>query len=268
MFAGIGTYTFPWAFGDDHGIKNNFTALQLLDYACRNSIQYVQFGDNYPLHELSKERLQNIKIFAAESNINIEVGTRRLTIENAGRYINIAGFFGADFLRMVIDDENYHPGIDDIIIAIKEILPLLKNNNILLAIENHDRFKAAVLKHIIQSTDEAYVGICLDTANSLGAGEGITEVLQILKPYVINLHIKDILIKRADHKMGFIVEGTAAGEGIIDIPSIINQLKETGRCKTATLEVWSNAAGTIEETIAKEKQLAEKSIHYLKQFLL
>jgi len=54
---------------------------------------------------------------------------------------------------------------------------------------------------------------------------------------------------------------------MIDIPSIIHQLNETGRCKTATLETWSNAVGTIEETIAKEKQLAEKSIHYIKQFL-
>ena len=111
------------------------------------------------------------------------------------------------------------------------------------------------------------MGICLDTANSLGAGEGISEVVQLLAPYTVNLHVKDILIKRVPHKMGFIVEGVAAGDGMIDILSVIQQLKQTGRCKTATLELWSNPATTMEETIAKEKKLVKKSIQYLKKII-
>jgi 3-oxoisoapionate decarboxylase len=265
VFAGIGSYTFPWAFALNN--QNKMPALQLLDYAKNHEIGFVQFGDNFPLHALDKEALQDIKNFAEENNIQLEVGTRRLTVENAQRYISIAKFFNSPFLRMVIDDEDYHPHEEEVIAVIKEILPDLKNNFIVLAIENHDRFKAATLKRIITQTDGAYTGICLDTANSLGAGEGIHEVLQVLKHHVVNLHIKDITIKRVADKMGFIVEGTAAGEGMINIPSIIHQLNETGRCKTATLEIWSNTAGTIEETISKEKQLAEKSIHYIKQFL-
>ena len=265
MFAGIGTYTFPWAFALNN--ENKMPALQLINYAIQHGIGFVQFSDNFPLHALDAEALQDIKNFAGENNIQLEVGTRRLTVENTQHYISIAKFFNSPFLRMVVDDEDYHPHEEEVIAVIKEILPDLKNNFIVLAIENHDRFKTATLKHIITQTDMAYTGICLDTANSLGAGEGIHEVLDGLKNYVVNLHIKDITIKRVTDKMGFVVEGAAAGEGMIDIPSIIHQLNETGRCKTATLETWSNAAGTIEETIAKEKQLAEKSIHYIKQFL-
>ena len=137
----------------------------------------------------------------------------------------------------------------------------------MLAIENHDRFSSVSLEKIILETDPNLIGICIDTANSIGAGEGINEVLQTLGPYTVNLHLKDFMIKRVSHKMGFIVEGVAAGDGILDIPFIVGQLDKTGKCKTATLEVWSNPEDSIEATLLKEKQWVERSIHYLKKIL-
>jgi 3-oxoisoapionate decarboxylase len=268
VFLGISTYTFPWAIVN---AANNgsyeIEALQLVNYAATNKIGFVQFGDNLPLHQLSQHYLEKIKSLADKKGIKLETGTRRLTVKNIERYIDMATYLGSPFLRMVIDDNNYHPATGDVIKIIKKILPLLKKNNILLAIENHDRFPATELKKIILKTDAEWVGVCLDTANSLGAGEGINEVLQQLAPYTVNLHIKDILIKRVPHKMGFTVEGVAAGDGVIDILAIIQELKQSGKCKTATLEVWSNPAATIEETLAKEKKMVQKSIQYLKKII-
>lgn len=268
MFLGISTYTFPWAI---RNAQNNGSygheALQLINFAGKNKIAFVQFGDNLPLHELSQPDLKKIKSLADKKGIKLETGTRRLTLKNLEQYIDVAAYLGSPFLRMVIDDNGYHPATADVIKIIRKAIPLLQKNNILLAIENHDRFPAAELKKIILKTDPEWVGICLDTSNSLGAGEGINEVLQQLAPYTLNLHIKDILIKRVPHKMGFTIEGVAAGDGMIDILSIIQQLKQTGRCKTAILEVWSNPAATIEETLAKEKKMVQKSILYLKKII-
>ena len=266
MFLGLSTYTFPWAIGMSGNTR--LAALQLLEYAAKNNIAYVQFGDNLPLHGLSKPDLEQIKLSANKKGIILETGTRRLTVKNLEKYIGIANYLGSAFLRMVIDDTGYHPSTEDVLKIIKKELPSLKKNNIQLAIENHDRFPAAEIKKIILKTDPQWVGVCLDTANSLGAGEGMNEVLQILAPYTVNLHVKDILIKRLPHKMGFTIEGVAAGDGMIDIPAIIKQLKPTRRCKTATLEVWSNPAVTMEETIAKEKKLVQRSIHYLKKIIV
>ena len=138
----------------------------------------------------------------------------------------------------------------------------------MLAIENHDRLSSAVLKQIIESTSAESVGICMDTANSLGAGEGIHEVMETLAPYTVNLHIKDIIIKRISNKMGFTIEGAAAGQGMLDIPWMVNELKKTGKCATATLESWSVKSGSIQSTVDKEHQVAETSIQYLKKILL
>jgi 3-oxoisoapionate decarboxylase len=268
VFLGISTYTFPWAIRNaQNNGSNGLEALQLVKFAGKNKIGFVQFGDNLPLHQLSLPDLEKIKALADKKGIKLEIGTRRLTLKNIEQYIDIAAYLGSPFLRMVIDDTGYHPATGDVIKIIKKALPSLQKNNILLAIENHDRFKAAELKKIILKSDPEWVGICLDTANSLGAGEGIYEVLHLLAPYTLNLHIKDILIKRVSHTMGFTIEGTAAGDGVIDILSIVQELKQTGRCKTATLEVWSNPCATIHESIAEEKRRVQKSIQYLKKII-
>ena len=263
MLLGISSYSFP------HAIEIQELSVQgLLRFAILNNIKYVQFGDNMPLNLLTREELLELKRTTDEAGIQLQVGTKGLTIEHLKQYLIIAQTLSSPFIRMVIDDDQYRPAEEEVKQVIKQILPLLKEHDVTLAIENHDRFASASLQKIILETDPGLVGICMDTANSLGAGEGINEVLQTLAPYTVNLHIKDIVIKRVSHKMGFTVEGVAAGDGMLDIPFIISQLDKTGRCQTATLEVWSNPAETTALTLMKEKQWVEKSIHYLKKILV
>lgn len=265
---GLSTYSFPWAIGVNGYLPSKpLTAIDLLHYAASNNIHSVQFGDNLPLHTFSLQELNDLKEKAGELGINIEVGTRRLTRENILIYLSIARKFKSPFVRVVIDDSDFHPDEQEVINNIKDLLPHFRQADVCLAIENHDRFPATTLRHIIQQTDPSFVAVCLDTANSLGANEGIREVVQVLGAYTINLHVKDITIKRLPHKMGFTVEGCSAGTGILNIPFIIEQLKPYNKCKTVTLEVWSQPESTIEETLAKEKRGVQKSIDYLKNIL-
>ncbi len=268
MQLGLSTYTFPWAVGVS-GFKPGtvLSVPDLLKYAREKGIRRVQIGDNYPLDELSEEQISEIKSLAERLEIGLEAGTRRLETANILSYLKIAKELESPFLRVVIDDVDFHPTQKEVIKIIKELLPELQKAGIILAIENHDRFSAKILADIIEATDPEQVGICLDTANSLGANEGVDYVIEILAPSTLNLHIKDIRIKRVAHKMGFEVEGCAAGEGILNIPEIILKLKAAGKCGTGTLELWSNPANTWEETIAEEKDRVEKSIHYLQQYI-
>ena len=242
-------------------------ATELLQYAAQKNIGCVQFGDNLPLHLLSDGELEQLRETSIALGIKIEVGTRRLTEENIWLYLSIAKRLSSSFLRVVIDDAGYHPDEKAVVAELENLLPHSQKANIILAIENHDRFSSKTLERIIKNTSESLVAICLDTANSLGAGEGFNEVLNVLAPYTINLHIKDITIKRLSHKMGFFVAGCAAGQGLLNIPEIIGVLKQYQRCQTATLEVWSQPEETIEKTVEKEKQWVEYSIDYLKNLL-
>jgi 3-oxoisoapionate decarboxylase len=268
MNLGISTYSFPWSFGIG-GVApvNPFTYADLIKIAADRGLCYVEFGDNYPLHLLPAADLACLKSMADEFQLNLHVGTRRLTLENLHIYFAISNQLHAPLLRVVIDDEDFNPTESNVIETITHLLPACKENNVRLIIENHDRFKSSTLKRIIEGTDPEWVGICLDTVNSLGAGESLIEVVDQLSRYTLNLHIKDFRIGRVKHKMGFQVQGTVAGEGMLDVPWLLKEIEKHGRCKSAILELWLEPEQTIEETIEKEKHWADKSITYLKTLL-
>lgn len=257
MQLGIGTYTFAWTIGVAGFMpKQPLSVGQLLDTAHQLGVKRVQFCDNLPLLNVD-----------FKTDLTIEVGTRGLTEANLLNYLEVCRRFHSPFLRVVIDDLGYHPSEKEVIAVIQTVIEDFKKANVILAIENHDRFTVASLVRIIQETDPKWVGICLDTANSLGAGEGIREVVMALAPYTVNLHIKDFTIKRVWHNMGFVVEGCPAGKGMLDIPWIVEQLRPYNRCISATLEIWSNPETTIEATVEKEANWAKESISYLKTVL-
>lgn len=266
MRLGLSTYSFPWSIGmGDFKPTTPLNAVDLLHNAAEHQLGVVQFGDNYPLHTLSDIELLTIKRLAAELNIELQVGTKKLEIKHILQYIDIAVFLHSTFIRLVIDDEQFHPNEDEVIERLRQLLPRLKDAGIRLAIENHDRFPSRSLRHIIEATDPGSIGICLDTANSLGAGEGLGEVVDVLAPYTLNLHIKDFRIARVEHKMGFHVSGCPAGAGLVNIPELIRKVEPY--CDSAVLELWSDPGSTIEETVAAEQAAVLESIQYLKTIL-
>jgi len=238
------------------------TVSDLLRITSGHKLKCVQIGDNAPLHLLDKEGLISLRSHA--KGIRLEVGARGLTREHLERYIEIASLVEAPLLRFVVDGAGYEPSELEIISAIRNVLPELKKRKIVLAIENHDRFKAEQLRNILDAIADEQVGICLDTVNSLGAGEGLDWVTSVLAPFTVNLHIKEFSISRFPHNMGFEVVGAPAGKGMMDITSVIEQLDGYKKCKSAVLEQWVPWQGTYSDTVALERQWAEESIKSLK----
>ena len=263
MKLGLSSYTFGWAVGgrgqeparplDEHG---------LLDKCREHGLSLLQIGDNLPLHTFDETRLSRLAERAAREGIQLEVGARRLTQERVEQYIAIARKLNAKLIRFVIDDADYHPEPEYVSQVLQKCAPLL--DTLLLGIENHDRFTAATLREILESVGSPRIGVCLDTANSLGAGEGLETVLRELGPLSVNLHIKDFHIARVPHLMGFSVEGRAAGHGFLDLPSVMKSFAHFNRCQTAVLELWTPPEPTLEATITKEAEWAGQSLSYLK----
>ena len=202
--------------------------------------------------------------YSTEKGIMIEMGGRGLTPEHTMKCLNAAVILKSPRLRMVIDASAFKPSVPDIKAIIRDLLPEFHSRNIRLAIENHDRLKAREFEDIVVSAGSDWVGICLDSVNSMGAGEGFETVSDILMPYTINLHIKDFTIRRVSHKMGLIIEGAPAGKGMLNIPDLLLRASGNQRCRSAILELWTPPEGEIDATIKKEAKWAEESIDYLK----
>lgn len=264
MRFGISSYTYTWSVGvQGSEPPDPWDEKRLVEMAAQLGVDCLQIADNLPLDTFSPQRLGELKHAARQAGIELEAGARGLTPERLGQYIHIARTLNAGLLRFVIDMEGFAPNVEEVIRIIRDALPGLERENVTLAIENHDRLKAREFEEIITGVDHPLVGICLDSVNSMGAGEGIEPVTMLLAPYTFNLHIKDFEVKRHPHKMGFTIEGTPAGRGQLDLDWMLAQLGE--RCRSAILELWTPPESTLEETIRKERQWAGESVHYLKR---
>jgi sugar phosphate isomerase/epimerase len=265
MKLGIGTYTYTWAIGvPGHPPAVPMSAQDLLCKAAELGVSVVQFADNLPLDLLNSGELDWLRANARSLGVQIEVGTRGISPKHLLRYLELASFFRSPILRVVIDTADDRPDEDDIVDRLKILVPDIERSGIQLAIENHDRFHSRALRSIIDRTGSARVGICLDTVNSLGALEGPDLVLDVLGPRTVNLHVKDFVISRASHAMGFTVEGRPAGEGMLDVPRVLERLIQFGRDPNAILELWTPPGQDLLETVARENAWAERSIRYLR----
>jgi sugar phosphate isomerase/epimerase len=170
-------------------------------------------------------------------------------------------------LRAVIDAADHRPLADEVVAMLQSLVPQFERAGVCLAIENHDRFSAGQFRDMVQRLDSAQVGICLDTVNSFGALEGPEVAVGTLAPWVVSLHVKDFRIRRVEHQMGFVIEGCPAGEGRLDVPGMIAQLKAAGRDPNAILEQWPPPEDTLDDTIAKEDRWARASVAYLRALI-
>jgi sugar phosphate isomerase/epimerase len=268
MKLGLSTYAYPWAIGIA-GYPPAFPMdiYTFLNHANRLGVKVVQIADNLPLHQLTDTQLNNVRNQAMQKGIHIEVGTRGIQPEHLQSYLELARFFKSSILRVVVDTTDHHPAPEEIISTLRSLMPDFIDSGVTLAIENHDRFKVKTLVQIIKAIDSPRLGICLDTVNSFGAGEGPEVVVNALGPYVINLHVKDYVIKRHHHMLGFEVVGTPAGQGQLNIPWLIEALDRDSHYFNAILELWPPLEPDLESTIHKEDEWVETSIDYLRTLI-
>ena len=123
-------------------------------------------------------------------------------------------------------------------------------------------------EHPMSAIDLINKAIELDTVNSVATMESVSTVLENLSKYTVNLHIKDYRINRRKDAAGLVVNGTPAGNGVLNIPLILDVLKKDAPSDFNTiLELWMEPEETIEETLEKEEIWVHKSISYLKSII-
>ena len=269
MKLGIGSYAYAWAIGTVTGQRpaKPMDAMAFLHRAAELGVRLVQMADNLPLHTLSEASLDALLREADRLGVAVEVGTRGIRREVLRPYLRIAERAGSPILRTVIDTADDHPPLAEVVECLRAIMPDFARAGVTLALENHDRFKAREFVEILRRVDNPYLGICLDTANSFGALEGPEVVVEALGPYVVNLHVKDFSIRRVPYTMGFVVEGAPAGQGMLDIPWLLERLRAFGYEGNAILETWPAPEPTLAETVRKEDTWAAASVAYLRTLI-
>lgn len=268
MKLGIGTYAYMWSIGFSGAQPAKpMTALDLLAKARKLGVRVVQYGPNLPLESLPEAELEALAGRAREWEIELEVGTRGFETEHLRRQIALSRRVGARLLRTVSEvGEGPISSMSDLAAPLRSILPELESAGVRLAIENA-RIPSAEMRRVLDSLHTSWVGITLDTANSLAIPEGWQEVSRNLAPYTFCLHVKDFAVRRVWHMMGFTVEGRPAGQGQLDLAGLLEVLRADNVSPNAILELWVPQQKTLEETITLEQAWVEQSIAYLRQYI-
>jgi sugar phosphate isomerase/epimerase len=266
---GISSYTYAWAIGVPGypPPSQPLTPLGLLDKAVELGVRVVQFADNLPLDQLSDSELDALAKHATRCQIEIELGAQGIAPNYIRNQLVLAQRLRASLLRLVMDTAVFQPTPEEAVQFLSPLMPEFERAGIRLALENHDGFEAATLLGVLNRLDTPSAGICLDTANSFGCSEGPNVVLEILGPRVINLHLKDYVVRRLAHLKGFLIQGCPAGQGQLKIRHIVQRLQQMGRDPNVILELWPPPEGPVIQTIATEHAWAAQSVAFVRQFV-
>lgn len=268
MKLGLGSYALAWNIGvPGHLPERPLDVFGFVEVAAQYGFDLVQVADNLPLAGLSEGKLERLKTLVQSLGLGVEVGTRGIRNGNLERHLDIAQFFGSSLLRVVVDSPDHHPSPEEVERTLRSVLPLFESAGVTLAVENHDRFSAKTLADVVAALGSPRIGVCLDPVNSFGALEGPEVVTETLGPFVVNLHAKDFVIRRAGHNMGFAIFGAPAGQGMLDLPWLIGRLARLGRDPNLILELWPAPEPTIEATSEKEVRWVKESVVYLRGLL-
>ena len=266
MKIGISSWAFRWAVGTkDFTPTHPLTHHDLLVRASELGAQVVQICDNMPLDDLDDGSLVRLRNHAALLGLTLEVGTASARAEHLARFVEIARLLGARILRVVEDKREWNPSLDDIAGSLRTVLPACREHGVTIALENHTTLGVRDLAQIERAVDDPHVGICLDTANSVARMEGWREVLDVLAPHTVSLHLKDVTAQKRG--VGFYISGAQLGQGVVDCPAVVRRVQANGRDANVLLEFWMEFAGDEQTTLSQEEQWIGSGLAYLRQIV-
>lgn len=198
-------------------------------------------GDNNLNH------LQKIKTKLEEYNMYCEIDSKGFDKQKFLKIAKVAEFLGAKIIRSYVPvkatkkpkkisqglfDESKIDSIFDKQAFLKsskeilELIPILEDFNLKLAIENHEYQTSNEILELINIVNHKNVGVLFDFGNSMMAYEDPVIACKNLAKYTFSTHCKDHIIFKEDGI--FYVCGTPLNEGNIDIKSCIEILKTHG----------------------------------------
>jgi sugar phosphate isomerase/epimerase len=102
--------------------------------------------------------------------------------------------------------------------------PVVEKLEVRLAVENHKDLQTPELLDVIKKLDSPFVGVCLDTGNSIALLETPTQTVDLLAPHAFTTHIKDMGVE--EYPDGFLLSEVPLGTGFLDLPKIVATLRK------------------------------------------
>jgi sugar phosphate isomerase/epimerase len=115
--------------------------------------------------------------------------------------------------------------------------PVMRRQELRLAVENHKDWQVPELLDILKRISSEHVGVCVDTGNSIALLEEPHEVVEAYAKYAFAVHLKDMAVE--EYADGFLLSEVPFGEGMLDLPRVVNTLKQAQPKLRISLEMMT-----------------------------
>jgi sugar phosphate isomerase/epimerase len=102
--------------------------------------------------------------------------------------------------------------------------PVAAREGVRLAIENHKDHRVPERLELLKRISSEYVGVCVDTGNSIALLEDPMEVVRAYAPWAYSSHLKDMAVQEYDE--GFLLSEVPLGEGILNLAEVVGLLRQ------------------------------------------
>ncbi len=92
-----------------------------------------------------------------------------------------------------------------------------------LAVENHKDWRVEEMLNWLKRLSSEYVGVCLDTGNSIALVEEPHSVVEAYAPWAMTTHLKDMGV--AEYEDGFLLSEAPFGQGCLDLRKIVSLIR-------------------------------------------
>lgn len=235
---------------DNYGLLPlHMEPIEVLKWAKERGAEGVQFSGLEPevKRRIDKAYLRDLKQFAASENLYLEWGgaqhiPRDMTSWNKKDIFAInkkaaeeAVVLGTRIIRScsggLMRWNSSSPSTETLLAETAEFLlsqkQMLKDHNVVLAIETHFEFTTYELLRIFERCEAEpgdFLGICLDTMNLLTMLEDPVQAAERILPWVTATHFKDgALLLTPD---GIVTFPTEIGKGVINLQKICRHLAQ------------------------------------------
>jgi sugar phosphate isomerase/epimerase len=113
--------------------------------------------------------------------------------------------------------------------------PLLKRARLRVAVENHKDWLIPELLEIVRRFSSEWIGICVDTGNSIALMEDAMKVIEAYAPFVFSVHLKDMAFGESPD--GFLLSEVPLGRGYLPIAQIVQVLRKANPAVRFNLEM-------------------------------
>ncbi|MDP5308464.1 sugar phosphate isomerase/epimerase family protein [Paracoccus spongiarum] len=268
MELGLGSYAFRWSIGiKDRQPARPMDAFDLLQQADMRGLKVLQYADNLPLDRLDEAAHHRLAEEAGRRGIRLELGTQCFDADEVGRYLVIGQRLGAGILRVALDEADAHVQVPQLAAQLRPLLDRARAAGIRIAIENHFNYPSPRMVELLTLIDDPQLGVCLDVANSICAGEWPEATVAMLAPFTINLHLKDYVIRPDPYGVGFRIHGVPLGQGRAPIRWILDQLAHCPPGMSVILEHWLPVETGLDDARAAEGPWLDQTVAAARTFI-